>query len=47
VNDATWLNDLSSLLAGFSGMGIGADIAAMNLCELSGLYSFLRRMAES
>jgi hypothetical protein len=47
MNGATWLDDLSSLLARFSGMGIGADIAAMSLCELSGLYSFLRRIAES
>jgi hypothetical protein len=47
VSGASWLDDLISLLARFSGMGIGADIAAMSLCELSGLYSLLRRIAES
>lgn len=47
MNGATWLDDLTVLLARFSGMGIGADVAAMSLCELSGLYSFLRRIAES
>jgi hypothetical protein len=47
VSGASWLDDLNSLLARFSGMGIGVDIAAMILCELSGLYSFLRRIAES
>ena len=42
-----WLDELDALLVRFSGLGIGADIAAMGLCELWGVYSFLRRMAES
>ena len=47
MKGATWLDDLNSLMARFCGMGIGADIARMGLCELSGLYSFLQRIAES
>lgn len=42
-----WLNELNGLLARFSGMGIGADVATMGLCELWGVYCLLRRLAES
>ena len=34
-----------SLAIRFSGLGIGADIAAMTLGELEGVYRFLRRIA--
>jgi hypothetical protein len=47
MNSATWLDELNGLLARFSGLGIGADIAAMGLCELWGVYCFLRRMGWS
>ena len=47
MNGATWLDELNGLLARFSGLGIGADIAAMGLCELWGVYCFLRHMAEA
>lgn len=41
-----WLYELDELLVRFSGLGIGADIAAMGLYELWGVYCFLRRLAE-
>ena len=47
MNGANWLDELNELLARFSGMGIDADIAAVGLCELWGIYCFLRRLAES
>jgi hypothetical protein len=47
MTGASWLDELNGLLARFSGMGIGADIAAMTLIELWGVYCLLRRLAES
>lgn len=47
MNGANWLDELNGLLARFSGMGIDADIAAVGLCDLWGIYCFLRRLAES
>lgn len=47
MNGADWLDELNGLLARFSGMGIGADVAALSLCELWGVYCFLRRLAEA
>ncbi|WP_292931770.1 hypothetical protein [Noviherbaspirillum sp.] len=47
MNSGTWLDELNGLVARFSGMGIGADIAALSLCELWGIYCFLRRLAEA
>ena len=41
-----WLVELENLLVRYSSLGIGADVAAMGLCELWGLYCLLRRMAE-
>jgi hypothetical protein len=46
MNGATWLDELNGLLARFSGLGISADIAAMGLIELWGVYCYLRRLAE-
>lgn len=46
MNSAPWMDELNGLLMRFSGMGIEADVGALNLCELWGLYCFLRRMAE-
>ena len=43
--DEPWLEELESLLARFSGLGISADIAAMSLCELWGVYCLLKRLA--
>jgi hypothetical protein len=44
---ATWPDELNGLLARFSGMGTGVDIAAVGLCELWSVYCFLRRLAEA
>lgn len=41
-----WRQELNGPLARFSGMGIDADIAALILIELSGVYCFLRRLAD-
>lgn len=45
MSDDAWLGRLQTLLERFSHLGIGADIAALSLIELWGLYSFLRRLA--
>ena len=42
-----WLERLQTLVARFSYMGLGADIAALSLIELWGLYCYLNRLAES
>ena len=42
-----WLYELNGLLVRFSGMGMNADLAALSLCELWGIYCYLRRLAES
>lgn len=47
MNSEPWLDELNGLLARFSGIGIGADIAALSLCQLWGVYCFLRRLAEA
>lgn len=39
-----WLKRLQTLCARFSCMGIDADLAAMSLSELKGLYRFLIRL---
>lgn len=46
MKGATWLDELNGLLARFSGLGISADIAAMGLIELWGVYCYLRRLAD-
>ena len=43
---ADWLERLQALAVRFSGWGIGPDLAGLTLGEPSGLFLFLRRMAE-
>lgn len=47
MNGANWLDELNMLLARFSGVGIEPDIAALGLCELWGVYCYLRHLAEA
>ena len=47
MSNETWLERLQTLLERFSGLGIGADIAALSLIELWGLYRCLSRLADS
>ena len=42
-----WLERLEMLLARFSYLGIGADIASLSLFELWALYCNLSRLADS
>ena len=42
----SWLEDLEMLIARFSYLGIGADIASLSLSELSGLYLHLSRLKD-
>lgn len=44
MND-DWLERLQGLLNRFSGLGITADVGAMGLIELWGLYCHLSRLA--
>lgn len=46
MNSETWLERLQTLLVRFSHFGIEADIAAMDLTALWGLYCFLSRLAD-
>lgn len=46
MNSEIWLERLQMLLVRFSHLGIGADIAAMDLAALWGLYCFLSRLAD-
>lgn len=46
MNDETWQHRLHTLLERFSSLGIGADIAALSLIDLWGLYCYLSRLAE-
>jgi hypothetical protein len=41
-----WLERLQTLSVRFSGMGVGADLAALSLIELWGLYRYLSRLAD-
>lgn len=47
MNGEPWLDELSMLLERFSGLAISADIAALSLCELWGMYCYLRHLAEA
>ena len=47
MNDETWLERLQTLLGRFSNLGISADIAALSLIELWGVYCYLSRLAAS
>lgn len=43
----TWLERLSCLAYRFEHYGITADLAAMDLTALWGVYCFLRRLADA
>jgi len=40
-----WLKELELLAWRFSYLGFGPDMAGMSLIELTGLYSYLTRLA--
>ncbi|SFM91056.1 hypothetical protein [Nitrosomonas communis] len=42
----TWLERLEMLLAGYSHLGIGSDVASLNSSELWALYLYLSRLAD-
>ena len=44
MNNETWLERLQTLCERFSSLGLGADMAALSLCELWGLYCYLSRL---
>ncbi|MEQ1837780.1 MAG: hypothetical protein ABL858_05510 [Candidatus Nitrotoga sp.] len=46
MNNLDWMVHLQTLSARFSLLGIGADLAALSLIELWGLYRFLSRLAD-
>lgn len=46
MNNEPWLERLQMLLEQFSHLGIDADIAALSLIELWGLYCYLSRLAD-
>jgi hypothetical protein len=46
MNNLDWMESLQSLSVRFSHLGIGADIAALSMIELWGLYLFLSRLAD-
>lgn len=46
MDNDTWLQRLQMLIEQFSSLGIDADIAALSLIELWGLYCYLSRLAE-
>lgn len=46
MQNDNWLFRLQSLAVRFSGLGITADLSALGLCELWGLYCYLRRLAD-
>ncbi len=45
MNNERWLIHLKMLCDRFSYLGIGADLAALSLIELWGLYRFLVRLS--
>ncbi len=45
MNNESWLQDLQRLLERYSELYIHPDVAGMSLCELWGVYCFLKRMA--
>ncbi|MDD2722186.1 MAG: hypothetical protein PHH47_12860 [Gallionella sp.] len=40
-----WLDDLQTLAARFTGLGINPDLAGLSVIELWALYRFLTRLA--
>ena len=47
MNDNDWLERLKMLIARFSHLGVGADIAALSLIDAWALYLHLSRLVES
>lgn len=47
MKEPIFINELESLLARFSYLGVYADIGAMSLIELWGVYCYLRRLDEA
>lgn len=45
MSDDAWQERLQTLLERFSHLGMGADIAALSIIELWGVYRFLRCLA--
>lgn len=45
MDNETWLEALQCLLARFSALGIGPDVASLSMVELWGLYCYLKRLA--
>lgn len=41
-----WLDDLQSLAFRANAIGVMPDLAGMGLCELWGVYCYLRRIVE-
>lgn len=41
-----WLESLHGLAYRFESLGVTHDLAAMSLCELWGVYCYLRRVLE-
>lgn len=47
MHNLEWLELLETLLARFSHLGMGADIASLSLIEAWGLYRLLSRLGDS
>jgi hypothetical protein len=45
MRNPEWLPDLNRLLTRFQSLGVDPDLAGFGLCELWGLYCFLRHRA--
>ena len=46
MHNLDWMNRLQTLCERFSYLGMGADLAALSIIELWGLYLFLSRLAD-
>lgn len=46
MNNLDWFERLQMLCNRFSYLGMGADLAALSIIELWGLYLFLSRLAD-
>lgn len=46
MSSETWIERLQTLCNRFSHLGVSADLAALSIIELWGLYLFLTRLAD-
>ena len=46
MHSETWMERLQCLTVRFSHLGIGADLAALSLIELWGVYCYLSRLVD-